>query len=206
MTRTGAMSRALPIACFSLAVGLMSTAPIAHAGPSPGKPTAPTQISQTPPLVPIPNARLSEEGLLVGGQPSPEHFRAIQQAGYRMVVSLRTEGEKGDEGERAAVERLGMKFVSLPVPGPSGLTEENARALSKVLSERDVLPAVVHCSIGERAAALLGLEAFVVDRMSALGAIDLAKRLGMKKLEKPLRERILEICKADASRNCEEVR
>lgn len=206
MTRIGAMSRALPIACFSLAAGLMSTAPIAHADPSPEKPTAPTQISQTPPLVPIPNARLSEDGLLVGGQPSPQHFRAIQQAGYRMVVSLRTEGEKGDEGERAAVERLGMKFVSLPVPGPSGLTEENARTLSKVLSERDVLPAVVHCAIGERAAALLGLKAFVVDRMSALGAIDLAKRLGMNKLENPLRERILKICKADASRNCEDVR
>lgn len=192
--------------CLSLVAGFLSEASISQADASPGTPTAPKQVDPTPPLVPIPNARVSEEGLLVGGQPTAEHFRAIQQAGYRMVVSLRTPSEKGDEGEQAAVERLGLKFVSIPVAGPAGLTEGNARALSKVLAELDVLPAVVHCSVGERAAALIGLEAFVVDRRSALAAIDLAKRLGMKKLEAPLRERIREICKADPSRSCEEVK
>ena len=123
-----------------------------------------------------------------------------------MVVSLRPLSEKGDEGEPATVERLGMKFVSIPVNGPAGLTEDNARALSKALDEQDVLPAVVHCSVGERAAALLGLEAFVVDRVSAAAAIDLATSLGMKALETALRERIREICKRDASRNCEDVK
>ena len=190
--------------CLTLAAVWLSAASASQADALPEKPTAPKQVDQTPPLVPIPNARVSEEGLLVGGQPTPEHFRAIQQAGYRMVVSLRTPSERGDEGEQAAVERLGLKFVSIPVAGPAGLTEDNARALSKVLDELDVLPAVVHCSVGERAAALIGLEAFVVDRRSAAAAIDLAKRLGMRKLEGPLRERIREICKADPSRSCEE--
>jgi protein tyrosine phosphatase (PTP) superfamily phosphohydrolase (DUF442 family) len=198
--------RTWPALCLSLAIALLSAASVSQAEASPEKPTAPKQIDPTPPLVPIPNARVSEEGLLVGGQPTAEHFRAIQQAGYRMVVSLRTPSERGDEGEQATVERLGLKFVSIPVAGPAGLTEGNARALSKVLEEIDVLPAVVHCSVGERAAALIGLEAFVVDRRSAPAAIDLAKRLGMKKLEGPLRERIREICKADPSRSCEEVK
>lgn len=198
--------RPLPAVCLALVLGWLSTNPVALAKPAPEKPAAPKQIDQTPPLVPIPNARVSEEGLLVGGQPTAEQIRAIQEAGYRMVVSLRTDSEKGDEWERVAVEGLGMKFVSIPIAGPAGLTEENARALSKTLGEQDVLPAVVHCSIGERAAALLGLEAFVVDRVSAAAAIDLAKRLGMKKLESSLRDRIHEICKTDASRSCEEVR
>ena len=48
--------------------------------------------------------------------------------------------------------------------------------------------------------------AFVVDRLSMGAAIDLAKRLGMKRLEPSLRERIQDICKADASRNCDELR
>lgn len=198
--------RVFPIVCLALALGWLSAQPAAHAKPPPENPAGPKQIDQTPPLVPIPNARVSEEGLLVGGQPTAAQLRAIQEAGYRMVVSLRTEGEKGDEGEQAAVERLGMKFVAIPVAGPAGLTEENARALSKALGAEDVLPAVVHCSVGERAAALLGLEAFVVDRVSAQVAIDLAKRLGMRKLESALRERIRYICKADASRSCEDVR
>ncbi len=199
-------ARALPVAYLLLALGSLLAAPGARADRSPEKPTAPKNIDQTPPLVPILNARVSEEGLLVGGQPTLDQLREIQEAGYRLVVSLRTGSEKGHEGERTAVERLGLKFVSIPVPGAAGLTEENARALSKALDEQDVLPAVVHCAIGERAAALLGLEAFTVDRLSAPAAIDLAKRLGMKKLETALSDRIREICKADASRSCEGLR
>ena len=79
-------------------------------------------------------------------------------------------------------------------------------ALRKALDEPDALPAVVHCSIGQRAAALLGLEAFVVDRASPAAAVDLAKQLGLSKLERALVERIAELCKADPSRNCEDVK
>ncbi len=192
--------------CLVLAGGMLAVPPYAIADRPPDKPTAPKNIDETPPLIPIPNARVTKTGLLVGGQPSPEQLKAIQEAGYRMVVTLRPESERGDEGEQASVERMGMKFVVIPVPGAAGLTEENARALAKTLDEEDVLPAVVHCSTGQRVSALLGLKAFVVDRMSAAAAIDLAKSLGLTKLEAALRARIAEICKADKSRNCEDLR
>jgi protein tyrosine phosphatase (PTP) superfamily phosphohydrolase (DUF442 family) len=183
----------------------MSVLPTAGAERPPEKPTAPKNIDETPPLVPIPNARVTTTGLLVGGQPTREQLEAIQEAGYRMIVTLRTEAEVGDEGERAAVERMGLKYVSIPVAGAQGLTEDNARALDKALREMDVLPAVVHCATGQRVSALMGLKAFVVDRLSPAAAIDLAKTLGLTKLEKALRERIAEICKSDKSRNCEGV-
>ena len=172
---------------------------------SENKPSAPKNIDETPPLIPIPNARVTKTGLLIGGQPSPEQLKAIHEAGYRTIVTLRTDSERGDESEQAAVERMGMKFVSIPVAGAAGLTADNARALDRALDEEDALPAVVHCSTGQRVSALLGLKAFVVDRLSAAAAIDLAKSLGMKKLEAALRERIAEICKSDKSRNCEDV-
>jgi uncharacterized protein (TIGR01244 family) len=191
--------------CLVLAGGMLAVPPYAMAERSPDKPSAPKSIDETPPLIPIPNARVTKTGLLVGGQPSPEHLKAIQEAGYRTVVTLRPESERGDEGEQASVERMGMKFIVIPVPGAAGLTEDNARTLAKALDEQDALPAVVHCSTGQRVAALLGLKAFVVDRMSASAAIDLAKSLGMTKLEAALRDRIAEICKADKSRNCEDV-
>lgn len=175
----------------------------AFAEGAPAKPTAPKNIDQTPPLVPIPGARVSATGLLVGGQPSPAQWKAIQEAGYRTVISLRTESETGDEGDAATVERLGMKFVSIPVAVPAGLTEANARSLDSALGAEDALPAVVYCLSGQRSAALIGLEAFVVDRISPARAIDLARGLGLKKLEGALRERISAICKADPSRNCE---
>jgi protein tyrosine phosphatase (PTP) superfamily phosphohydrolase (DUF442 family) len=202
------LHRAIPVVCWILGggiLGAMSAVPLATADGSPDQPAAPKNIDETPPLVPIPNARVTKTGLLIGGQPTPEHLKAIHEAGYRMIVTLRTDGEPGDEGEQAAVERLGLKYVSIPVDGAEGLTEDNARALDKELSGVDVLPAVVHCSTGQRVSALLGLKAFVVDRMSAAAAIDLAKSLGMKKFEAALRERIAEICKSDKSRNCKDV-
>ena len=189
-----------------LTLASLAVPPSAAAERSPAKPSAPKNIDQTPPLVPIPNARVTKTGLLIGGQPSTEQLKAISEAGYRTVISLRAENEQGDEGERATVERLGMKFVSIPVPGPAGLTEENARALAKELSGEDVLPSVLHCKSGQRVSALLGLKAFVVDRVSVSAAIDLAKSLGLTKLEAALRERIAEICKTDKSRNCEDFR
>ena len=194
----------------SVVVGLVAIATLwaslAMADQESPKPSAPKQIDQTPPLVPIPNARVSDQGLLVGGQPSLGQLEAIQQAGYRTVISLRTESESGDEGEKERVERLGMKFVSIPVAGPDELTEANARALSRALGEGDVLPAVVHCKTGQRSAALLGLEVFVVDRKPPAVAIDFAKQLGLQRLEPALRERIREICNADPSRNCEGIK
>lgn len=190
-----------------LVLGLVASVavcvPNATAKPPSTEPKAPKQIDQTPPLVRIPNAHVSDQGLLVGGQPSLPQLELLQQAGYRTVISLRTERESGDEGERERVERLGMKFVSIPVPGPEGLTEANARTISKALDQQDALPAVVHCLSGQRSAALLGLEVFVVDRKPPAVAMDYAKQLGLRKLEPALRERIREICKADASRNCE---
>jgi uncharacterized protein (TIGR01244 family) len=199
------LHRMFPMVFLALAMGMVGMPSRADADRSPVKGTGPKNIDQTPPLVPIPDARVTPDGLLIGGQPSPEQIAAIQEAGYRTVVTLRPHTERGDEGEQAAVERLGMKFVRIPVADAPGLTEDNARALAKTLAEEDALPAVVHCSTGQRVSALLGLKAFVVDRMSATAAIDLAKSLGMKKFEAALRERIAAICKTDKSRNCEDL-
>jgi protein tyrosine phosphatase (PTP) superfamily phosphohydrolase (DUF442 family) len=194
--------RAISLVCLLLTGAMLGLLPELAAQAPPNKPSAPRNIDQTPILVPIPNARVTATGLLIGGQPSAEQLKAIQQAGYRTVITLRPESELGDEGEQAAVEGMDMKFVSIPVAGAAGLTESNARALAKAVDAEDARPAVVHCSTGQRVSALLGLKAFVVDRMSPAAAIDLAKSLGLTELEGALRKRIAEICKTDKSRNC----
>ena len=193
---------AISLVSLALAGAIAGSTLRAYADGAPETPTSPRNIDGTPPLVPIPNARVTTTGLLIGGQPSAEQLKAIQQAGYRTVITLRPESERGDEGEAAAVEQMGMKFVRIPVAGAPGLTESNARALNAALVQRDALPAVVHCSIGQRVSALMGLRAFVVDRVSPTAAMDLAKSLGLKELETALRDRIAQICKADPSRNC----
>src|SRR5210317_1511469 len=76
----------------------LSLLPVAAADRAPEKPSAPTNIDETPPLVPIPNARVTKTGLLIGGQPTPEQLTAIREAGYRTILTLRTDAERGDEG------------------------------------------------------------------------------------------------------------
>ncbi len=153
--------------------------------------------------VPIPNARVTDHGLLVGGQPTPAQLGAIAKAGYRTVISLRADGEPGSDGEREAVEKLKMRFVSIPVKGAEGLTVENAQALAVELAAIDAAPLVLHCGTGNRAGALLGLKEFVVDRVEAEDAITFAKQVGMTKLEPALRRVIQELCDADPERDCD---
>ena len=73
--------RAFPLVCLALALGVVGALSPAFADDTPEKPNAPKQIDPTPPLVPILNAKVTQDGLLIGGQPSPEQFKAIQEAG-----------------------------------------------------------------------------------------------------------------------------
>ncbi|MDH4283136.1 MAG: hypothetical protein OEV36_10825, partial [Myxococcales bacterium] len=66
--------RLISVIGLIFALGLVGELPHASAEPPPRKPTAPKNIDQTPPLIPIPNARVTETGLLVGGQPSREQL------------------------------------------------------------------------------------------------------------------------------------
>ena len=158
---------------------------------------------KAPPKVSIPQAYLTEDGLLVGGQPTTEHLRAIRKAGYRTIVSLRTPKEPGYAQEKRVAEELDIRFVSIPVAGPSGITKAKAQALAKVLQSKDVRPAVVHCGTGQRASALLGLKAFVTDGMMATEAILYAKKLGMKRLTEVLEVQIRQICAKESNERCD---
>ena len=78
-------------ALLALAVGTLSSLPLASAERPDEPPSLPKQIDSKPPLVPIPNARVTEDGLLIGGQPTPAQLKAIRDAGYQTVITLRTD-------------------------------------------------------------------------------------------------------------------
>lgn len=139
------------------------------------------------------------DDLRVGGQPTEADLEAAAAAGYTTVVSLRTEGEPGSEGEAATAERVGLTFVSIPVPGAEGLTEENARALDAAL-DASTGPAILHCGSGNRAGSLLGLRAYVTEGASGDEAMSLASEAGMTRLEDALRAKLTELCEGEPDR------
>jgi uncharacterized protein (TIGR01244 family) len=130
---------------------------------------------------------LVEPGLRAGGRPSESDLRALAEAGYRTVISLRTEEEPGAEAEARLVEQLGMDFVRIPVAGPEEVTADNARQLDAALDAAE-RPVLVHCSTRNRTGALLGLRAFVGEGASSEEAIARAREAGMTTLEPALRD------------------
>ncbi len=128
-------------------------------------------------------------GVMTSGQPTAAALETLAAQGYATVIDLRAASEERGFDEAATVEKLGMKYASLPIAGADGVTYENARALDRLLAEAQG-PVLLHCSTANRAGAMLALRARMrgdgVDAALALGV-----RSGVTGL-KPVVERVLQ--------------
>jgi len=153
--------------------------------PAGSRPAAPTA------LVPLSNARIPIAGLLSGGQPTPEQIDLAARAGFHTVINLRPDEEGGFEWERGAVERLGMRYVQIPVAGASGLTravvERFDAELRRGLADGPVL---LHCASGNRNGALLALRAAWLEGKAPEEALRFGLDSGLTRLEGATREKL----------------
>ncbi len=133
----------------------------------------------------LPNGKVTEDGLLVGGQPSLENFEKIKAAGYKTIIDLRMPEEGGTS--REDIEALGLAYERIPVAGAAGMTEDKARRLAEVL-ENAAPPVVIHCKSGNRVGGLLALKAFYVDGKTAEEAMEVGKKSGLRSLAPVLEE------------------
>lgn len=168
----------------------------AQAGPE----TAETAETAGPAALALPNQAQPEEDVTTGGPPSAADLEAAAAAGYTLVVDLRTPSEDGQPAARAAVEAQGMRYVSIPVAGPDGVTPEAAAALDEALAGAGG-PAIVHCASGNRAGGLMALRAFA-SGASVEEALALGRSAGLTRLEGAVRERLTGLCEADPERPC----
>lgn len=91
--------------------------------------------------------------MIIGSQPSPEALEALAGQGVTTIVTTRGEGEI-DWDERAAVEALGMRFVSIPMPSPvTTITDEQVAQIDAVLDSM-AGPVLLHCGSGNRVSGL----------------------------------------------------
>lgn len=134
------------------------------------------------------NGKMPFDGVLVGGQPTPDQIRALASLGYGTVVNLRTPQEK-DQTDPALVESLGMSYVSLPIGDPTTLNEQNAFELAEILDNTDA-PVVVHCASGNRVGGLFALKAFYVDGNTPEEALAIGRDAGMTRTDSIVRQRL----------------
>ncbi|HSK03173.1 MAG TPA: sulfur transferase domain-containing protein, partial [Kofleriaceae bacterium] len=145
--------------------------------PAPAEPAEPPPPDLT--SVAILNAKTATPGVVTGGQPTEEQLQQAKASGVKIVVNLRTKGEKGEIPDQAEkVAALGMKYVHMPIESKEwkGLDEDNARKLAELLAEG---PMLVHCTSGERVGALFALKAFYVDKQSTDEALEVGKAHGL---------------------------
>ncbi|MDY6943447.1 MAG: protein tyrosine phosphatase family protein [Pseudomonadota bacterium] len=139
-------------------------------------------------LVPIPNAKQPETGILTGGQPTAEQLDQAQAAGYKTIVNLRPAAEMKEWNEAQKVEQLGMKYVLIPVAGGADLSDTNTQALDAVLANPDNYPVMVHCASGNRVGALFALRAARIQGKDAEEALKIGEAAGLTGLAPVVRE------------------
>jgi tyrosine-protein phosphatase SIW14 len=96
----------------------------------------------------IPNPGKINDNLYRGAQPSEQGLEELKKLGITTIIDLRAEDRPKSEWEKKEAERLGMRFVQIPIAGFAAPTnEEVVQFLSLVRDPQQKV--FVHCLLGE---------------------------------------------------------
>jgi protein tyrosine phosphatase (PTP) superfamily phosphohydrolase (DUF442 family) len=100
-------------------------------------------------LAGVTNAVALPPNLVTGGQPTPENFEALKDAGVSLVIDIRDPKEPRPFDEAALVRSLGMEYVNVPVAAGT-LTDETIERLLELIRANQHRPTLLHCASGNR--------------------------------------------------------
>ncbi|PCI35973.1 MAG: hypothetical protein COB53_10485 [Elusimicrobia bacterium] len=140
----------------------------------------------------LPYGAIPEDDLITGGQPKMNTIVGAARAGVKSLISLRSEAERPHPAlVRGWAKKSNIEFYHLPIAIPQGITRENAEKLAALLDKAEK-PVLLHCGTSNRVGALLALRAFYVDGWPAEEAIIFGRKAGLGRLERTVRQRIVE--------------
>jgi tyrosine-protein phosphatase SIW14 len=96
----------------------------------------------------IPNFHKVNGHIYRGGQPSAEGWTQLAKLGVTTVLDLRRDGEDEHSiaAEKQAVEKAGMRYVSVPTQGFSTPRDEDIAAILDLFDSKQVT--FIHCKEG----------------------------------------------------------
>lgn len=109
------------------------------------KPTA--KVAKKLSVSGLPNFGQVTESLYRGGQPASVGLAKLREFGIDIIVNFRNEPGK-IEAERQRVERLGMRYVSIPWRGKDDPDDRQVAAFLRLLRENAGKRVFVHCQRG----------------------------------------------------------
>lgn len=180
MTHAATASRRRRAVLLPAALLLMTGAGalVARQAPEGAAPAAPALVHQRQP----------EPGLITGGVPETSTvWEALARSGVRLVIDLRADQEVGRD-ELAAIAAAGLRREVVTVTGEAELDLPTARALDALLDAAEGSPTAIVCSSGNRVGALLAVEGFWLDGLSAEAALERGLAAGMTRLEPSVRQ------------------
>lgn len=121
------------------------------------------------------------DSITSASQPTEEEIKKLPQKGFKSVVNLRGSGEENqplspkDEGE--LVQKLGMKYLNIPVSMKEGIKPELVDGFRKEIA---LLPApvFVHCYTGKRAGAFAMIHVALKECLTGEEALKKAMSIG----------------------------
>ena len=100
----------------------------------------------------IPNYYRLRDDIATAGQPTDDALTAVQKAGFKAVLNLRTEQE-GSLAEKPKVEALGMEYYNIQV-GREGFSPAMVEQFKDILGANANRPILIHCASSNRVGAL----------------------------------------------------
>lgn len=129
----------------------------------------------------LPNGFAVTERIVSAGQIGASDLDHLKDSGYATIIDLRVPDEPRPFDEPAAVEKAGLRYVNIPVPGvPADETYDVFRAALKDAEQQGI---VVHCASGNRVAGMV-IPYLVLDKgMSVANAVEIAMEAGLRSRE-----------------------
>jgi protein tyrosine/serine phosphatase len=128
----------------------------------------------------IPRFGILAEGLYRGGQPTEKGFQFLKEKGIKTIINLRAE----DNSEEAIVEKLGMKYIRIPINEVLPWSEVPAGAIAKyfeLVNNPKNYPIFFHCRRGaDRTGLLAALYRMSLQGWDAKKAYAEARAIGMR--------------------------
>jgi len=144
-----------------------------------------------PPALHVRNFGKVNDHLYRGGEPSLVGLQELGAMGVKVIIDLRETSESTDF-ERHQVEKLGMKYINVPLAPLSAPTQEQMEHVLSLLVHDDSKPIFVHCRRGkDRTGTVIACYRIQHDGWTDRKAYEEAKKDGMSMAERGMRSYIL---------------
>jgi protein tyrosine phosphatase (PTP) superfamily phosphohydrolase (DUF442 family) len=143
----------------------------------------PAASAQNDPAAPAPDLPKYLEVtpfLGTGGQPTGAGLKTVAEKGYKAVVNLRTQGEKGVDlaAEEKQVKALGLEYYAVPLVGTAP-EDRSAAEFLHVMDELKENKVFVHCASANRVGAVVMIKRVLKDGLTVDKAEEEANRIGL---------------------------